>query len=136
MREAKCKEILSELAQVQTLCAEKKNKIAVVESQTVEWSEYYDRLMREGRIGMELAMTDKHIASLHRSRDELMVSLEILERKRADVMEQYLIAHKELKMVETLKEKRREEFMSEARREEDKASDEMATLRYAREVTL
>lgn len=136
LREARAKEILHELAQVQALCEEKSRRIEAVNGQVGDWSTYYDKLMRASRIGEELALTDRHIQSLHRCHDELTVSLEILSRKREDVTRQYIEASREVKMLESLQDRRRSEHMQEQMRLEDKISDESATLRYAREALL
>jgi flagellar FliJ protein len=136
IKQAVEKEVRNELMRVQALCEAKRQEIEQTDRKTVEWSQYYNRIIRGNANVAELAIVDRHITSLGRYREQLSISLEVLNRKRDDVAAQYKEIQRDLKMVEHLESTRREEHRLEFMKEEDKIVDEMATLRFAREKAL
>lgn len=127
------KEIKAELMQVQMLCDAKRREIEETGRKTVEWTAYYDVVVKSRAVTEELAIIDRHIASLHRYRDQLSIALDVLERKRADVVMQYQAIRKDVQVLEKIEETRREEHRLEMGKWEEKEADEMASLRYTRE---
>lgn len=133
MKRAIEKEVRQELMRIQALCEGKKQEVAETDRKSEEWTKYYNEIIRGNANVAELSIVDRHLANLVRYREQLMISLEVLNRKREDVVRQYQEIQRDVKMIEHLEEKRREEHRVEYVKEEDKQSDEMATLRYARE---
>lgn len=127
------KEIKAELLQVQSLCDLKKREIEETGRKTGEWTAYYDVVVKSRAVTEELAIVDRHISSLHRYRDQLAIALDVLERKRADVVLQYQSIRKDVQVLEKMEATRKEEHRLEMGKWEEKEADEMASLRYARE---
>lgn len=127
------KEVRRQLAEAQALCRQKELEIQSTENKVKEWSEYYNKVLTTRVNATELASIDTHLQNLYRFKEQLLISLEILNRKKADLVTYYQEVRKEVKMLDHLKEKKRDEYHEELRKEEEKIADEMASLRYARE---
>lgn len=132
IRQSMEKEIRYELVEIQSLCHSQEHKIEAVLSKIEDWSLYYSAVMKQGGSAVQLAIIDRHIQGLYRYREQLEISLDVYNRKRESVAEQYKEIKKELKVVEHLKDQRWADYMEEFKKEEEKLADEMATLRYTR----
>ncbi|MBF0104150.1 MAG: flagellar export protein FliJ [Deltaproteobacteria bacterium] len=128
------KEIRNELMGIQRLVAEQENKIKDTEEKVSDWSSYYNTVMRRGFNAVQLSIIDYHIQGLYRYREQLMISLEVYQRKKEDVIRQYTEVKREVKMLEHLRDKRLNEYRAEFNRQEEKLSDEMAVLSFARQA--
>ena len=82
----------------------------------------------------ELAVIDRHLQNLYRYKEQLVIGLEILGRKKEDLMQFYQEVKKEVKMLEHIREKKWAEYREELRKEDEKIADEMATLRFGLEM--
>lgn len=127
------KEIRYELIEIQSLCEKQQQKISGTQEKVGEWTSYYNVVMRKGFNAMQLAIIDHHIQKLTRYREQLEISLDVLERKKNDVIVQYNEIKKEVKIMEHLRDKKRGEYYEEMTKEEANIADEMSTLRYARQ---
>lgn len=133
MRLAAEKEIRMQLSEIQAMCRRREDEIEQAGVKIGDWSEYYNLTMMKRMNVAELAIVDRHVQNLYRFREQLRLGLEVLYRKRDDMMAQYREAKREVKILEHVKEKKWQAYRSEFTREEDREADEMATLKYARE---
>jgi flagellar FliJ protein len=133
IRQAQEKEVKRQLMEVQALCAQREVEIKETEKKVVDWSNYYNAVIAKRVNATELAVIDKHLQNLYRFKEQQLIGLEILNRKKEDMIAYYKEVLKELKTVEHLREKKWDEYRDEFRKAEEKEADEIATLRYARE---
>ena len=133
IRKAFEREVKHELHEVQSLCAQQKTMIEDTEKKVKDWSAHYDAILHKGANSIELAVVDHHIQDLYRYKEQLVIALEVLTRKKDDVTRQYYEARKEVGILEHLKKEKREEYFLEYLKEEYRDNDEMATLRYVRQ---
>ena len=126
------REVRFELIEIQNMCAMQEGKISVVKNKVSEWSAYYSLIMKSGGTAVQLAIIDRHIQDLYRYQEQLEISLDVYNRKKISVLEQYEEVKRDLKVVEHLKDKRYQEYRAELQKEEEKMADEMATIRYTR----
>lgn len=133
MRLAAEKEIRMQLSEIQAMCRRREDEIEQAGVKIGDWSEYYNLTMMKRMNVAELAIVDRHVQNLYRFREQLRLGLEVLYRKRDDMMAQYREAKREVKILEHVKEKKWQAYRSEFTREEDREADEMATLKYTRE---
>lgn len=133
IKQAMEKEVKNELLSIQALCAEQQSKIAQTDEKIEDWSKYYNVVMKKGGHSTQLAIIDYHIQGLYRYREQLKISLEVYNRKREDVVKQYDEIRREVKMIEHLHDKQKNEYLVAIGKLEDKINDEMATLRYTRQ---
>lgn len=122
-----------QLAEIQAMCRRREDEIEQAGVKIGDWSEYYNLTMMKRMNAAELAIVDRHVQNLYRFREQLRLGLEVLYRKRDDMMAQYREAKREVKILEHVKDKKWQAYRSEFTREEDREADEMATLKYARE---
>lgn len=122
-----------QLSEIQAMCRRREDEIEQAGVKIGDWSEYYNLTMMKRMNVAELAIVDRHVQNLYRFREQLRLGLEVLYRKRDDMMAQYREAKREVKILEHVKEKKWQAYRSEFTREEDREADEMATLKYARE---
>lgn len=127
------KEIKAELMDIQGACAKKEQEIVDTDNKVSEWSQYYNQVMLETGSSHNLAIIDGHLKSLYKFKDQLKIGLEILNKKKDDLILQYQTVKRDVKVLEHLREKKYEEYRTGILKEEEKESDEMATLRYIRE---
>lgn len=122
-----------QLSEIQAMCRRREDEIEQAGVKIGDWSEYYNLTMMKRMNAAELGIVDRHVQNLYRFREQLRLGLEVLYRKRDDMMAQYREAKREVKILEHVKEKKWQAYRSEFTREEDREADEMATLKYARE---
>lgn len=133
IKQAKEREVRHDLAEIQNLVDEKEMKISDNNQKVGEWAEYYNGVMLKGGDASQLAQIDFHIQKLYRYREQLEISLNVLVRKRDDVIEQYQQVQKEVRSIELIREKRYQEYRLELQQWESAQADEMAMMRYVRE---
>lgn len=132
IKQAMEKEVRYELVEIQNLCNMQQKKIDDVNRKVGDWSKYYGMIMSHGGNAMQLAIIDRHIQDLYRYREQLEISLDVYNRKRLSVAEQYEEVKKDLKIVEHLRDKRKEEHHVEFLKLEGVQADEMATIQFVR----
>ncbi len=130
------KEVRFELTEIQALCEQQRGKITESDTKINEWSVYYNAVMKKSGNAAQLAIIDHHLQKLYRYREQLLISMDVLARKREDVMVQYNEIKREVKTIEHLRDKKREDYKVEMLREEANLSDEMASIRHSREKVL
>lgn len=133
IKEALEKDVKRQLADIQSLCRRKEEEIVLTDKKVLEWSEYYNQVLLKRVHATELAVIDGHLAKLYRFKEQQIIGLEIMNRKKLDLIQYYQEVKREVKMLEHIREKKWQEFQGDMRKEEEKMADEMATLRFARE---
>lgn len=128
------KEVRRQLMEIQQLCLQKEGEIKETDLKVSEWSNYYNEVLSKRVNATELAVMDRHLQNLYRYKEQLVIGLEILGRKKEDLMQFYQEVKKEVKMLEHIREKKWAEYRELLRKEEEKIADEMATLRFSSEM--
>lgn len=82
----------------------------------------------------QLFRTELYLRRLSQSAETKRKQLEQRERERAEVRDQYLLASRERKVLDRLKDKRAEQHYRKELREEVKAVDDLTSGRVGREV--
>lgn len=127
------RQVRQELEEIQHACLKRQDELSSATKKIDEWSLYYNRVLKNGAQWVELASIDHHLQRLYRFKEQSLISLEVLERKKSDLFEQYKGIKREVKTLEHLKEKRFADYCAESRVEEQKIADELALVRFARE---
>jgi flagellar export protein FliJ len=126
-------DVKRQLMEIQAMCRRKEDEIAETGAKIGEWSEHYNQVAFKRVHVAELAVIDRHVQRLYRFKEQLFIGLEILNRKKEDLMAQFAGVRKEVKTLEHLRGKKWLAYQDELRRLEGKEADEMAVLRHARE---
>ncbi|MCP5464769.1 MAG: flagellar FliJ family protein [Deltaproteobacteria bacterium] len=122
-----------ELMEAQHLVDRQEKLVKDANQKIEDWSAYYDHILKTSGNAEYLGIIDKHMQKLYRYREQLNISLDVLKRKKEDIVMQYNEIKKEVKTLEHLEEKKRLEHQEEMMKLEANLNDEMAMMRYARE---
>lgn len=127
------RQVKQELSEIQHSCLRRQEEIRTAGEKISEWSRYYNGVLGRGARWIELGAIDHHLQRLYRFREQALIGLEVLERKKADLIRQFEEIRREVKMLEHLHERRFGEYCAELRVEEQKEADDLALVRYVRE---
>lgn len=133
MKHAAEKQVQRELADIQAAEQRRQQELAATGEKIVEWSRYYNRVLQRGVQSVELESIDYHLQRLYRFREQTIIGLEVLQRKKEDLIQQYRHIKREVKTLDHLQEQRFAEYCATLRAEEQKEADELATIRFVRE---